>query len=123
MWTSKRANHELNSAPLTDSQFVKGEILELVDAVKTRNWQEVKEEMADVLFFSMCYAQAVYGINLPLIGAMPTVRKIQKRLTVWQHIFESNDLQFDKKYLVGGSNYQKQQKIDAALTLARYEQA
>lgn len=120
MYTAKQANEELNSSPITASQ-VKGEIFELVEAVIKLDGVEFKEEVADVIYFSLCHIESRFGLNLPLVGAMPTINKIKERFEKWEKIFEHHGLAFDKKYLVGGSNYKKQEKVDAALFLARIE--
>lgn len=120
MYTAKQANTELNSSAITSSQ-VKGEFIELFEAVLKTDVVEFKEEVADVIYFSLCHIESRFGLNLPLVGAMPTINKIKYRFEQWEVIFKDNGLVFDKKYLVGGSNYKKQVKVDAALNLARIE--
>ena len=118
MYMAKKANQELNASPITLSQ-VKGEAFELLEAVIKLDCVEIKEEVADVIYFSLCHLEHRFGLNLPLVGASPTINKIKERFEKWEKIFEHHGLAFDKKYLVGGSNYKKQEKVDAALAIAR----
>jgi hypothetical protein len=98
---------------------VMGEVKELLEA---RTVSEMKEEFGDVLYFSYCWLYCKFGINLPMFGAMDSVEKFGDRLGFWIATFEHNNLEFDPKYLINGSNYNKPEKIEAALELARREQ-
>lgn len=98
---------------------VMGEVKELFEA---RTLSELKDEFGDVLYFLYCWLYSNYRINLPMIGAMGSVRKFRARLDVWIDIFENQNLQFDLKYLVNGSNYERIEKVHLALDMAWREQ-
>jgi hypothetical protein len=100
-------------------ESVLGEVKEVFEA---RSIDNLKEELQDVLYFWNCWLYSNFRINLPMFGAMGSVRKFMARLEVWNWIFYDNKLLFDPKYLVNGSNYNKPEKIEKALELARREQ-
>ncbi|MGX1195748.1 pyrophosphohydrolase domain-containing protein [Metabacillus sp. SLBN-84] len=114
MVTSKWVNQHLNADQI-QWRSVKGEFAELIQAIQTQNKQEIQEEIADVLYFTYCFLQGKFGINLPMLGAMPTVKKIIGRLDVWKEIFAERGLNFEVRYLVGGSNYHKKSKVNKAI--------
>ena len=118
MRTSKWVNENLNASAITLGA-IKDEVIEVL---VSKSLAEVKEEVADVLYFSYSWLQSKTGISLYMVGATPTIRKVEARLEAWKEIFSKHSLVFDKKYLVNGSNYAKQVKIDMALALARAEQ-
>jgi hypothetical protein len=110
----------INSGDTMSFGAVKAEVQELF---ASRSISEAKEEIGDVLYFSYCWLQSNLGINMPMMGAMGSVHKFVDRLDVWKDIFEDHGYDFSPKYLVGGSNYKKQHKVDAALALAHADQA
>ncbi|WP_078598505.1 MazG nucleotide pyrophosphohydrolase domain-containing protein [Evansella clarkii] len=115
MLTSKYCNENLNASPITWG-YAKGELVELIES---RTIADIKEEFADVCYCVLCAVHSSTGISLPMVGATPTIKKVNERLSIWRDIFKENGLVFHKKYLVNGSNYKKQHKIDAALAMAR----
>lgn len=118
MKTAKWCNKNLNGGNIGWKE-VKGEIVEVIEATTLA---EVKEEVADVLYFAYCAIEGNFGINLPMIGAQPTIEKVMSRIETWKGIFKEQDLTFDQKYLINGSNYLKPAKVEKALQLARKEQ-
>jgi NTP pyrophosphatase (non-canonical NTP hydrolase) len=112
----------INSGDAISFSAVKGEFDELLEAVMNSDWENFKEEVGDTLYFTYCWMYSKYKINLPMIGAMSSVKKFVARLEVWENIFKENGLEFNKKYLVNGSNYKKIDKVNKALNLARSEQ-
>lgn len=119
MVDAKWCSVNLNSSDNIDFSTVTSEIKELIDA---KNLDEVKEEIGDVLYFTYCWIYSKFRINLPMLGAMASVRKFINRLVVWERIFSSNGLKFDTKYLVNGSNYNRSRKVVLALELAKKDQ-
>lgn len=117
-WTAHQCNVALNGSRIT-SDHVLQEVLEYLEADSIN---ELRDELSDVIYFGLCWLEGKTGINLPMFGAKRTIAKIEARLTVWEAIFEEQHLVFSPKYLVGGSNFRKQQKIEQAVTLARHEQ-
>jgi NTP pyrophosphatase (non-canonical NTP hydrolase) len=118
MKTAKWCNENINSGKFK-FKSVLGEVKELIQA---RGWSEVKEEFGDVLYFTYCWLYYRFNINLPMIGAMHSVRKFTARLIVWEEIFHMHQLKFHPKYLVNGSNYERVEKVIFAIDLARREQ-
>lgn len=118
MVDAKWCNNNINSGHFKFKSVI-GEVKELIEA---RSLAEVKEEFGDILYFSYCWLYYKYRINLPMIGAMGSVDKFTERLLEWEVIFDDNDLVFNPKYLVNGSNYKKEWKIKLALDIARKEQ-
>jgi hypothetical protein len=118
MYTSKWCNENLNACPMKWDGF-RDEFVELLEA---RDWENFKEEVADVMYSGLCALHTSTGISLPMIGAKDTIKKIEKRLIVWEEIFTNAGFKFKIKYLKGGSNYKKLHKVEAALNLAIKEQ-
>lgn len=118
MVDAKWCDENLNSGRIRFINIL-SEVKELFDA---RSLYEVQEEIGDVLYFTYCWLYSKYGINLPMIGAMGSVRKYYDRLEVWEEIFKDRELKFDRKYLVNGSNYRRLEKVTSALNLAKKDQ-
>lgn len=118
MVTAKWCCNNINSGKFRFKNII-GEVIELIDA---NSLSEVKEEFGDVLYFIYCWLYSKFKINLPMIGAMGSVKKFTARLDVWMDIFFKNSLTFDPKYLINGSNYNKIEKVRLALELARRDQ-
>lgn len=119
MVDAKWCSEKLNSSDNIGFSTVIGELVELIHA---RSFSEVKEEMGDVLYFTYCWIYSKFRINLPMLGAMGSVKKFVRRLVVWETIFKANGLEFDTKYLVNGSNYNKSRKVVLALAMAKRDQ-
>ena len=45
----------------------------------------------------------------------------QKKDYIWKEIFEQNNLKFNRKYLINGSNYNREDKVKMALNLAKQD--
>lgn len=118
MKTAKWCNENLNSSPLTVKE-IKQEIIEVFES---KTLTEFKDEVSDVLYMSYCALESKTGINLSMLGASKTVNKIQTRLHTWKQIFIENNLIFNKKYLINGSNFNKSEKVKKALELAKQDQ-
>jgi hypothetical protein len=118
MVTAKWCNNNINSGKFTFKSIM-GEVKELFE---TQTLDELKDEFGDVLYFTYCWLYSKFGINLPMVGAMGSVRKFTNRLDIWKLLFQHNDLDFHPKYLINGSNYRKEYKVNLALELARKEQ-
>lgn len=116
--TSKWCNENLNASPIL-WLHVKQEFKEVLES---RSISELNDEISDFLYMFYCAIQSKMRFNLPMFGAMSTVDKINTRLIVWQEIFADNGLEFNKKYLINGSNYVRSEKVEKALVLAKLEQ-
>jgi len=100
------------------TSYATGEMKELYDAFRKKDLPNIKEETADVLYALQMIAAQRSGLNLPLLGAGPSVDKFKARKQVWHDIFKSQNGKFDNAYLSGGSNYKKPKKIVNALAQA-----
>lgn len=118
MVNAKWCNNNINSGKFK----FKSVLSEMKELIEARSLAEIKEEFGDVLYFIYCWLYYRFKINLPMIGAMGSVRKFTARLHIWEDIFKMNELKFHPKYLVNGSNYTKLRKIELALDIAREEQ-
>src|SRR5690606_24986544 len=118
MVTAKWCCENINSGHFK-FRSVLGEVKELFQA---RSLSNLKEEIGDVLYFIYCWLYSNYRINLPMLGAMSSVYKFKSRLIVWEVIFLIHGLEFHPRYLVNGSNYDKEYKVEKALQLARESQ-
>lgn len=120
MFMSKWCNENLNASPMKWGAF-KSEFIELVEALKSMEVEDIKEETHDCLYTFYCALHTSTGINFPMIG-VKSMDKILKRFEAWKVIFTENGLVFDKKYLINGANYEKDYKVKLALELARKDQ-
>ena len=123
MRTVSQVQEELMAAPMTFS-FVVGEVQELVEEIRYLRLSSIWEEWNDVMFCLLLWGLPYTG-NLPMLPGLGKASedKLVERLKVWKEIFHTHNLVFDKKYLVAGSNYKKEAKIQAALLAARQEQS
>lgn len=118
MVDAKWCCENLNSGDIKIKNII-DEVKELMEA---RSINDMKEEFGDVIYFWNCWLYYTFKINLPMIGAMDSIAKFVARLEVWERIFSDYKLKFDRKYLINGSNYTKEEKRRAALDLAIKEQ-
>lgn len=111
-------NQNYNGSRITGEQ-VFAEVNEWLEA---ETLTEFRDELSDMLYFTGCWVEGKFGLNVPLIGARRTIQKIEHRLVVWQTIFEQEALAFDPRYLSNGSNHARPEKVETALALARADQ-
>jgi hypothetical protein len=98
-----------------------GEMQELVEALRDMDKEGIKEEWQDVLYALQMYGHQNTGVDFKLRGVDDTLEKFRNRRAIWQKLFGSKGLEFDKQYLQGGSNYRKPEKIRNAFRLAGHE--
>lgn len=105
---------------------VRAEVTELIHALRFLNAAGIRDEGADVLAFTLLALYGSFGMNLPmpewLCGTY--LRKTQERIAAWEQIFKERapELTFSPRYLKGGSNYTRPEKVEAALGFARADQ-
>lgn len=108
------------ASPMTWKYFW-GEVVELLIEVKNGNLNGIREEWSDVWYHFWLAVYSNWKIDMPMLFAGYTIKKVEARLKIWEKIFEKNGLRFDKKYLDGGSNYKKPEKVQLALKKAIQE--
>lgn len=118
MKSARFCNRYYNGSRITSTQVL-AEVEEWIDA---ESLSEFRDELSDICYFFGCWVHGKFGLNVPLIGARRTIQKIERRLVVWQTLFESEGLDFSARYLKNGSNHEKEAKVALALALARAEQ-
>lgn len=101
---------------------VKDILSEVVEVIQARSIDNFTEEISDVLYFIYCWLYQETGISLPMVLAGRSITKFEKRIGVWVGIFADNELYFDQKYLVNGSNYERPEKVARAISIARADQ-
>ena len=111
------------AGPMTWS-YALGECRELGAEIRALNWGGIVDEASDS---ALCLQLALYHqlggrVDWPLLLGRRSARKFEARLQVWLEIFAREGLQFHKRYLIGGGNYARPEKVEAALRLARAEQ-
>lgn len=119
----RRFDEEVMGSPMT-WRYTAGEVVELWVEIKLMSWSGIVDESSDVL---LCTQLALYHslgkrVSWPLVLGRRSAEKFSARLAVWHGIFSKEGLRFDKRYLAGGGNYAKPEKVKAALDLARAEQ-
>jgi len=96
----------------------KDEVAEVLEEIRARNWAGIKDEASDVSIMYAAALQSNHGINLPALGGHASAEKGRQRMAVWQKIFADRGLDFHPKYLSGGSNYNRPEKVEAAIAKA-----
>lgn len=113
------ARRELLNGRRYPFSYLTGEAKELVDAIKNRDKENIKEEIGDVLYAMQMLAHQSTGLDAPFLPpAQKTTRKFHKRRSVWKDILARKGLEFSNDYLEGGSNYRKPEKIRKAIQAA-----
>jgi hypothetical protein len=98
--------------------YFTGEFGELMDEVKNRDWEAIKDEASDTAYGANMLAHQATGINFPMIGGHNALKKFRQRNGVWRRTMERRGVPFSVDYLVGGSNFAKPHKIQQAFELA-----
>ncbi len=116
-------NTEVMAGPMTWT-YVLGEWRELWVEIAGHDWKAAREELSDV---ALCGQLALFHmlggrVSWPIVFGRMAANKFDKRLVVWRGIFSRNGLRFENKYLIGGGNYLRPEKVEAALAMARAEQ-
>ena len=98
-----------------------GECLEFLAEVRALSWAGMVDEASDaVLCLQLALFHSMRGhVSWPLLLGRRSARKFEARLTVWEDIFRAEGVPFDKRFLVGGGNYNRPEKVEAALNLGR----
>ena len=111
------------AAPMT-WKYVKGEMVELWEAIMEGDLAHTWEEWNDVWCLLLIYGLPYTG-KLPLLPGfgLSSQKKFEARLEVWKKIFVHHNLVFRKEYLVTGGNYRKKTKIIRVLQAAKAEQS
>ena len=116
-WSDDVSRNILNGRHYPVS-YLTGELDELKESIKNRDWNNFKEEVGDSTYAAEMILAQRLGLNLPLIGASNPVEKFYARKKKWEEVFDERGVPFNNDYLSGGSNLKKPKKIQAALGLA-----
>lgn len=116
-WSDDVSKNILNGRHYPVS-YLTGELDELKESIKNRDWNNFKEELGDSTYAAETILAQRLGLNLPLIGASSTIEKFYARKKKWEEVFDERGVPFNNDYLSGGSNLKKPKKIQAALGLA-----
>lgn len=116
-WSDDVSKNLLNGRHYPVS-YLTGELDELKESIKNRDWNNFKEEVGDSTYAAEMILAQRLGLNLPLIGASSPVEKFYARKKKWEEVFDERGVPFNNDYLSGGSNLKKPKKIQAALGLA-----
>ena len=116
-WT-KDLHRDIMGGKHYPTSYLKGELQELGEAVKNRDWKNFKEELGDCSHAGTMLAAQKTGLNLPVIGADPEIKKFYDRIEVWKGMFKDKGVPFHVDHLGGGSNFAKPEKIEKAFASA-----
>jgi hypothetical protein len=106
----------LMGGPITFSYW-RGELNELLQALRKRDWENVLEEWSDV----GCMTTLVlfqWGLDLPMFWGRAACKKFAARVEIWKGIFAAGGGNFFPKYTVNGGNFRKEHKVLTALQMA-----
>jgi len=100
------------------------EVKELAEAIREMSWPDIREEAGDVAFWSWMLLDRAWPREKgwPLWGAGGACAKFRRRFQVWERLFQREGLQFSVRYLAGGGNPGRPEKVRRALEMARREQ-
>jgi hypothetical protein len=99
------------------------EYVELWDEILAMNWSGIVEEFGDVVMTTQLWFATLTGWDWRIRIPDATHQKVIDRMRIWEEIFASHGLEFHPKYLMNGSNYHKEEKVKAAIALARKYQS
>ena len=95
-----------------------GEVKELLTAVWRRQWNAAAEEASQVAFDVQHVLYGATGLDFKPRLCRRFVAELVHRAEVWSQIFSDKGLEFDPRWLRGGSNYRRPEKVKAALRAA-----
>ena len=118
MTTYKQLYNQTFAGPVTWSYWF-GEVKELWVEIKNLNISGIREEWSDVT--CLLGVKFLAKTNAPILPGLGlyAANKFIARIKEWEKIFAANGLEFKKEFIIGGSNYQKPEKVQKALQLAK----
>ena len=105
----------------SDFSYAQGEYEELLEEIEKGDMDEAFAEYSDVEGHVAYWLYTNHGIEVPIYNTTH-LDKTRKRIEVFDNIFTDFGLEFDSKYLKGGSNFQKTTKVRLALETAAKDQ-
>ena len=102
-------------------KFVLGEVVELFIEIIHLNLHGIISEACDVYTCAMCALETTIGRPVPILWRR-TYNEWLARVEVWKEIFADHGLEWHVRYISGGGNYRRPEKIRVALDMARTEQ-
>lgn len=102
--------------------FVK-EVGELIAACVSCRPGHIRAEASQVVFDIQHFIYCHTGCDFRPVLCGQFVNELYIRLGVWINLFGELGLVFRPKYLRGGSNYKRPDKVELAVSMARLEQA
>lgn len=101
--------------------YAQGEYDEFLEEIAKGDMDEAFAEYSDVEGHIAYWLYTNHGIEVPIYNTIH-LDKTRKRIEVFDNIFTEFGLEFDSKYLKGGSNFQKTTKVRLALETAAKDQ-
>lgn len=120
-YTAKEVSEMVIPGSKYPFSYLTGEIKELIQAIKAKDKDNIKEEKADVLYAAQMLLHQNTGLNFKMRGADQTIDKFMQRREMWKDIMGRYGVEYHPNLLVGGGNYRKQSKIRAALKAGGYD--
>ena len=105
----------------SDFSYAQGEYDEFLEEIAKGDMDEAFAEYSDVEGHVAYWLYTNHGIEVPIYNTIH-LDKTRKRIEVFDNIFTEFGLEFDSKYLKGGSNFQKTTKVRLALETAAKDQ-
>ncbi len=102
-------------------RYTLGEVKEVIEEARQCNWDAMMAELCDVYTGFFCAITAHTGLPMPLFWER-SAKEYARRISVWEDIFAQHELLFDAKYLINGSNYNREEKLLSVLKEAYKEQ-
>lgn len=117
---------EVLAGPVTLEYWL-GEVGELREEIVGLSLSGIREEWSDVVCLGLAHLVARGWTWVRWMPVLPglglyAARKFECRLHTWQRIFAHHGAVYDRRYLIGGSNFAKLAKVRGALALAGCEQ-
>lgn len=105
----------------SDFSYAQGEYDEFLEEIEKGDMDEAFAEYSDVEGHVAYWLYTNHGIEVPIYNTIH-LDKTRERVKVFDNIFTDFGLEFDSKYLKGGSNFQKTTKVRLALETAAKDQ-
>jgi hypothetical protein len=98
-------------------------LAEIIEVLEARSWEELREEVSDVLMTFQLWLFGVTGLDWKIRFAKSTGVKYLQRVRWWKSFLHKQGLPFHSRYFVGGSNPARPEKVAAIVAAAKADAA
>ena len=119
MKTWKQVHREIYNSRHIGLPVLTAEIIEIFEEISSADFKAAWVEVTQCWYYVQLLVHQWTGLDWYPRGVSAVLEDFYGRLDVWKEIFKKEGLEFNVDYLVGGSNYNRPAKVEAALALAK----